>query len=107
MTEDPVSSCLHQSDKGIYLDITVSPNSSEDSINGFDHWRKRLKVCVKDIAEDGKANSSIIELMAEKLGVSPRDVDIVKGRRSNKKRLFIAVEKDKVVNVLRSILEGK
>ncbi len=107
MVDDAASCCLHRSEEGVYLDISVSPNSSRDHIERVDQWRNRLKVFVKSKTQNGKANQSIIELIAEEFGIKSSTVSIVKGRRSDKKRLFIDMDKGQAVLLLQKILGVK
>ncbi|MGM0404559.1 MAG: DUF167 domain-containing protein [Thermoplasmatota archaeon] len=103
----PVSDCLEEGREGVYLDIIVSPNSTENKIKGIDQWRDRLKIYVTEKAEDGKANSSVIKLISKEFQIPPTKVAIVQGRRTNKKRVYMDIDKGGLVRILKDILEGK
>ncbi len=103
----PVSDCLDEGREGVYLDIIVSPNSSENKIKGMDEWRDRVKIYVKEKAEDGKANSSVIKLISDEFQISPTKVAIVQGRRISKKRVYMEIDKGELESILKVILEGK
>ncbi len=96
---DP-SEVFTESDQGIYIDISVTPNSSNSEIGDVDPWRGDLKVSVKEKAADGRANKAVISLFAERLGVSTNRISIVKGNRKNRKRLFISDMCEKKVEAL-------
>ncbi len=101
MVQSKLSDCISEGDGGFYLDIKVSAGSSENLIKGIDPWRDKLVIHVKERAKDGKANRAIIQLLAEELCVSHDDVHIVKGKRSDRKRVFIAVDKDDILERLK------
>ena len=101
MAQGKVSDCISEGEGGFYLDIKVSPDSSEELIKGIDPWRDKLVIHVKERAKDGKANRAVIQLLAEELSVSHDDVHIVKGKRSDRKRVFIAVDKDGILERLK------
>lgn len=86
---DP-SDVFTESDQGIYIDISVTPNSSNSEIGEVDPWRGNLKVAVKEKATDGNANEAVIGLLADRLGLSKKRVNIVKGSKKRQKRLFLS-----------------
>jgi uncharacterized protein (TIGR00251 family) len=51
-----------------------------------------LKVKVAAVPEKGKANEELCAVLARHFGVSPRDVEIVTGAASTRKRIRIRVE---------------
>ncbi len=101
MDEEILSSCIQESEKGVYLDITVSPDSPASQIKGVNRWRNNVELGVKERAEGGKANHSIIALLADGLSVSEKNMKIVQGKRSKQKRVFIfGVGKGEIVSHL-------
>jgi len=71
----------------LIIDIKVFPQSGKHALvidkSGL------LKVYVKAAPEDGKANKEVIQLIAEICDVSKKDVEIIYGLVSRKKRLAI------------------
>ncbi|KJJ85106.1 protein containing DUF167 [Candidatus Omnitrophus magneticus] len=68
------------------IEIKVIPKSSRVLVseeNGI------LKVYVRDAPDKGKANKSVIELIAEKYNVSKNKVKIIRGETSRNKILEI------------------
>ncbi len=59
------------------------PGAARDEIAGV--LGDRLKVRVSAAPEGGKANKAICALLADRLGLRPRDVEIVAGHASPEK----------------------
>ncbi len=107
MVRKKISDCIQDGDDGVYLDLIVSTNSLENKIIGVDQWRNRLKVTVKERAEDGRANNSLIDLISDEFQIQPIKVEIVQGKRTNKKRVFLLMDRKEVKSILSNILEVK
>lgn len=109
MDEDILSSCMQRSERGVYLDIDVSPDSSVDRIKGVNRWRDNVEVALKERAEGGKANRSLVTFFSDMLGSSESDIKIVRGKRSNQKRIFISSidERDLLSLILEEIGEER
>ncbi len=85
---------------GYAIPVKVNPGASADRIQG-EHGG-RLKVSVAAPAEGGKANEAIRTLLADRLGVRERDITIVSGQTSTRKRLHIAgVDKEALRTLLK------
>lgn len=89
MDDENLRDCIQKGDHGVYLDINVSTESSANRIKEINPWRDDLEVDVKERAEKGKANRSLLALLADILSVPESDLEIVQGKRSNQKRIFI------------------
>lgn len=76
--------CLRKSEGGILIDIKVVSNSKKEGFN-YDKFGKRIKIRIKDIPEDGKANKSIIRNFSELFG----NCEIISGNLSKKKTLLV------------------
>lgn len=107
MIKKLVSDCLEEGSEGVYLEVLVSPNSSENVIKGIDEWRKRLKIYVKEKAECGKANNSIIKLISSEFDLPPDKIVIVQGERTSRKRLYLNTDLKEVESIITNILEGQ
>lgn len=88
MSKKDISSCLIKSEDGCYLDISVSPNSSDNRVGDVNIWRDNLEISVKEKAKEGKANQAVIDLLSERLNIPTNKIEIVKGRTSKQKRIF-------------------
>ena len=69
------------------LNIKVIPRASKNRIVKEEG---RLKVYVTSPAVDGKANKSVIELLAEHFKVKKRAVSIVSGKKNREKIVEIS-----------------
>ena len=73
--------------------VRLTPKGGRDKVegweaasNGLDH----LKCRVRAVPEDGKANTALIALLADTLGVSKSAIEIVSGATARLKRVAIA-----------------
>lgn len=74
------------------LTVRVQPKASADRIEDWaqdDAGRKFLKVRVRAVPEDGKANSAVQKLVATWLGVPRSAVRVVTGSKTRLKGLEI------------------
>lgn len=68
---------------GVVIAIKVVPGARRDEVVG--QLGERLKVRVSAPPEGGKANAAVCALVAGVLGVSGRDVEVVRGHTSAEK----------------------
>ena len=73
--------------------VRLTPRGGRDAIEGVVEtadghaW---LAARVSAVPEGGKANRALVKLLAKRLGVDPRDIEIVAGASSRQKRLRVA-----------------
>ena len=67
--------------------MKVIPRSSRTEILGKENDIYRMKLT--DPPVEGKANKAVIELLAEKLGVPKREIEIVSGKTGRLKTIRI------------------
>lgn len=84
------------------LDILVSPKSSRSEIVMQDD--EIVKVYLKSPPVDDKANIECIRLFSNRLRIAKTRIQIIKGKKTKKKRIIIQGLSDK--EVIRSI-KGK
>ena len=72
---------------GIELPLKVVPGASRTRVAGV--LGTALKVAVAAPPEGGKANAAVIRLLAEVLGVSKSDIEIVSGHGQPLKRVAV------------------
>ena len=90
---------MRETDKGLIIEIDVSPNAKRTAVVGYDVWRKALKVSVKSPPKGGKANRELVEFLGDVFGC---DVEIVKGEKSTKKTILLkGLKLEKALEVLR------
>lgn len=70
------------------LIICVKPNSKENTIEAIDD--ECISVHVAEEAKDGKANTELLEYLADVLKIKKRDIDLDKGSRSHNKLFLIS-----------------
>jgi len=73
---------------GVYLNIHAQPGARKLQLRGI--HGDAIKIAVRETAQDGKANTAIVNFMAELLGCTRRDVEVASGHTSRRKRLFIS-----------------
>ncbi len=73
-------------DDGILIDIEVSTNSSDFEIKGYNEWRERIEIRIKNQPIKGKANKEIINEFSM---ITKKDVEIISGHKSRLKTLKI------------------
>ncbi len=67
--------------------VKVIPRSSRNQVLGFEEGTVKVKLTAPPV--EGRANKALKELLAKRLGVAKKDVDIVSGERSRKKTVRI------------------
>lgn len=70
------------------IDVKVIPRASRSEVAG-EMADGTLKVRVAAVPEKGKANEELCELLARHFGVPSRDVRVVAGATSTRKRVRI------------------
>lgn len=71
----------------VLIAIKAVPGAKRDEIVG--PLGDRLKVRVSAPPEGGKANRAICELLAESLGLKPRDIEVIAGHASAEKSVRV------------------
>ena len=73
--------------RDIEVEVRVRPGASRDRIGAFHDGE--LRVYVGAPPERGKANASLLRLLAKTLGIARKRVLLIRGETSRKKRLRI------------------
>src|SRR5262252_9999992 len=77
---------------GVMLDVRLTPRSARDAIEGIEcraDGRAVLKARVCAPPFEGAANDSLRRLIAGRLGIPPRQIEIAAGANARVKRLLI------------------
>jgi uncharacterized protein (TIGR00251 family) len=93
-------SYLKATPEGVRLQIHVQPNASKNQIVGLHGGA--LKVKIKAVPEDGKANSELIAFLAKTLGVAKSRLELVSGQTSRAKAVLV---RDMDVSTARAALK--
>ena len=79
------------------LSLRVTPNASRDELLGWDEAGS-LRVKVRAVPEDGKANKAVITLLAKTLGIRKDQIKLLSGEKSRNKVLsIIGIEESAVL----------
>jgi len=87
--------------EGVILPVRAQPGAAKNGVRGEQNGM--LKVCVTQVAERGKANRAIVEVLAEALGVRRSQIELVAGELQPLKRFLI---RGVTVEELRGRLDG-
>ena len=71
------------------VEVDVQPGSKQSGVVGFEPWRGRLKVAVRSPPVDGAANTELVEIIAESLGVKSSRVSVEAGATNRRKTIAI------------------
>ncbi len=73
---------------GLLIHVYVQPKSSRNQIAGIHN--NALKIRITAPPTDNKANRACIRFLAKQLGVPPSSMELVSGKSSRSKQLFVA-----------------
>src|SRR3954470_19410260 len=71
----------------VRLKVKAVPGSSRDRVMGV--LGDALKIAVSAPPQKGAANAAIIKLLADKLGMHPSKIEIVRGHTSPRKEVLV------------------
>jgi uncharacterized protein (TIGR00251 family) len=71
----------------VLLHVRVQPGASRDELSGWEG--DLLRVRLRARAVEGKANKGLLEFLAEALGLRPRQVTLVRGKKSREKLIEV------------------
>lgn len=86
---------LEQTSVGIRLRVRLTPNAASDRIDGPRHLsdgRRVLAVRVRAVPEKGRANQSLVALLAKALDLPKKSVEIGRGNTSRLKTVDISAD---------------
>jgi uncharacterized protein len=73
--------------EGVVLPVRAQPGARRDEVRG--EQSHALKLAVTQVAEKGKANRAIVDLLCKTLGLRKSQVELVGGATSAEKRFLI------------------
>lgn len=80
----------------LLLELQIQARASRDGIIGEHHGH--LKIAIKAVPEDGKANAHVIKFLAKHFGVPQNRVEIIKGHKNKYKSVMILEPKENLEN---------
>ena len=98
------------STQGISVALRVTPRGGRDDIDGLEtlaNGRTVVKVRVRAIADGGKANRAVTELLAKALGVPKAKVRILAGTTSRLKQIAVDGDPARLGEALRKLTAAK
>ena len=90
--------------EGVRLKVRLQPNASSNRVDGIygELDDCRIKVHVTTVPEKGKANKSLLKLLAKFLGCSVSQLTLTKGHTDRNKTILVTGNADPVVETLRN-----
>jgi uncharacterized protein len=92
---------------GVVLDVRLTPRGGRDAIEGIElraDGRAVLKARVRAAPSEGDANAALCRLVADAIGIAPRDVTVATGQTSRVKRVRIAGQAGAIIAALRRLV---
>ena len=78
---------LTQTPDGVILPVRAQPGAGQNAIRGEQNGM--IKVSVTQVAEKGKANKAIIEVLAKGLGLKRSQIELISGETQPQKRFLV------------------
>jgi uncharacterized protein (TIGR00251 family) len=78
---------LSETSEGVILSVRAQPGAGQNAIRGEQNGM--LKVSVTQVAEKGKANKAIVEVLAKGLGLKRSQIELVAGELQPQKRFLV------------------
>lgn len=82
-----VNACLRESQAGVLLQVKAIVGAKKNEFRGIENGR--LRVATAAPPEKGKANRAIGKLLAERLKLPGRDVELVRGETHSQKMFLL------------------
>ena len=79
---------FQEQEHGVAFNLILQPRSSSVKLSGIQGDALKLRVCSAPV--DNKANLDCIQYLSKIFSVAKRDVRIIQGSRSRRKRIFIS-----------------
>lgn len=74
--------------EGVLLPVRAQPGARRKGIVGVHNGR--LKVAVTQVAERGKANEAVLEVLVETLGLRSSQIELISGMTNREKTVLIS-----------------
>lgn len=89
--------------KGASVDIRLTPGARSENISGIvdaADGKKALKISVRAVPEDGKANTALIALLAKEWDVPKSSISLLSGAASRQKTLLVEGDSERLFSLL-------
>lgn len=98
-----IDHAIRKKEESTVLDIKVCAGSKHTGLTGYDTWRQRLLLNIKEHPTGGRANASIIEFFSGLIGVPSHEVKIISGQSTPKKTVEIGAD---ILEVKKAVLSA-
>lgn len=92
---------------GIRLTFHLTPNAASEGLKGLDFngaGQARIRATVTAAPEKGKANASLVKLLAKKLRLPKSSIQIIAGQHSREKSVLVTGAPDLIQVVIEGLL---
>jgi uncharacterized protein len=91
---------------GVILPVKAQPGARAAGIRG--EHAGALKVSVTQVAEKGKANAALLEVLADGLGLSRSQIELLAGQAQPRKRFLIrGISRDELSERIAAVLNAR
>lgn len=93
---------------GLIVTVRLTPGAAQDAIDGIEErgGTPMLKARVRARPREGEANAALISLLAKRLRVPARRVEIISGATARVKRVKISGENAALARAIESVAAG-
>lgn len=89
---------MNNMDKGLTVNLRISPNSSKNEIVKTEEGIVKVKITAQPI--DGKANKALVEFLSKTFKIPKTSIVIVRGETSKDKTIrFITDDEEKIQSI--------
>jgi uncharacterized protein (TIGR00251 family) len=97
---------IHETGQAVILTVHVVPRASKNEVVGIHGDALRIRLQAPPV--EGAANAALVAFLAETLGVPQRQVEILSGHASRRKRVAVSgVGKEQVARRLLAHIAGR
>ena len=99
----------HSAPGGVLVDVRLTPRGGRDAIEGVARradGRVVLKARVRAAPSEGEANAALCRLLANAVGVAPRQATLVSGATAREKRVRISGDAARLVAALTRLVNA-
>jgi hypothetical protein len=93
-----VNAWIKPADGGATLSVHIQPGAAKSEISGL--HGDAIKIRIKARPVEGAANAALAEFMATCLGVPLKAVKILRGEKSRRKSVWVAIQADEAIRRL-------
>jgi uncharacterized protein (TIGR00251 family) len=96
---------LENTTKGVVLPVRAVAGARQSKVAG--EHDGALKVCVTQVAEKGKANKVIVNVMSKTLRVSKSQFELISGQTSSQKKFLVSgISLDELSSRINTAING-